>query len=79
MYPEYPYMTDRNIPDVYNESQEYDPVHHSFEEEIHSDDEAPMLPTVAANALANTQNDITYIKGPNNTLKIIFLTICLAG
>lgn len=72
-------MTDRNIPDVYNESQEYDPLNHSFEEERQSDDEAPMLPTVAANTLANTKDDIAYIKGPNNTLKIIFLTICLAG
>ncbi|KAG2234519.1 hypothetical protein INT48_007332 [Thamnidium elegans] len=58
--------TDRHIPDVFDEPHLFDPPSN------HEDDDAePML--------ASSTVYKTYIRGSNNTLKIIFLTLCLAG
>jgi hypothetical protein len=69
---------ERSIPDVYNEPHLFDPPSSSFEQE-HDDAETPMLPSTAASTLSNTNKNTSFIRGPNNTLKIIFLTLCLAG
>ncbi|KAF1803082.1 major facilitator superfamily domain-containing protein [Mucor lusitanicus] len=70
---------ERNLPDVYNEPHLFDPPSNAYEDNHEDDAGAPMLPSVAANTLANSGNNESYILGPNNTLKIIFLTLCLAG
>lgn len=64
---------ERNLPDVYNEPHLFDPP--SGPQEDEDNDETPMLPFTIT---VNKQN-ATSIRGPNNTLKIIFLTLCLAG
>lgn len=70
---------ERNLPDAYNEPHLFDPPSNAYDDNQEDDAGAPMLPSVAANTLANTDNNESYIRGPNNTLKIIFLTLCLAG
>lgn len=62
----------RNLPDVYDEPHLFDPPSGPHEDD---DDEAPMLPLTQTVDKPNT----TSIRGPNNTLRIIFLTLCLAG
>jgi hypothetical protein len=75
---------ERNVPDVYNEPHLFDPpssVHNQEHIDDEEEEDAPMLPTAttAVTVLNNNYNNTTYIRGPNNTLKIIFLTLCLAG
>lgn len=69
---------ERVIPDVYNERQLFDPPSNSFEEE-EDNAETPMLPSNATSGLSNTSKNTSFIRGPNNTIRIIFLTLCLAG
>jgi hypothetical protein len=68
---------ERSVPDVYDERHLFDPPSSSFEEE--HDAETPMLASTAALTLSNTSKNTLFIRGPNNTFKIIFLTLCLAG
>ncbi|KAK4510516.1 uncharacterized protein ATC70_004947 [Mucor velutinosus] len=70
---------ERNLPDVYNEPHLFDPPSNAYDNNQDDEARAPMLPSVAANTLANSDNNESYIRGPTNTLKIIFLTLCLAG
>ncbi|KAL7317350.1 hypothetical protein PS15m_003720 [Mucor circinelloides] len=70
---------ERNLPDVYNEPHLFDPPSNAYDDNQEDDAGAPMLPSVAANTLANSDNNESYIRGPNNTLKTVFLTLCLAG
>lgn len=63
----------QRIPDVYNEPHLFDPPSGPHEED--DDVEAPMLPF----AITVDKQNTTSIRGPNNTLRIIFLTLCLAG
>ncbi|KAI9266216.1 general alpha-glucoside permease [Helicostylum pulchrum] len=57
---------DRHIPDVFDQPHLFDPPSN-----CEDDDAEPML--------ASTTVYKTYIRGSNNTLKIIYLTLCLAG
>ncbi|KAI8643503.1 major facilitator superfamily domain-containing protein [Parasitella parasitica] len=69
----------RNLPDIYNEPHLFDPPSNIHDENQADDAQAPMLPSYAANTLANSDNSESYICGTNNTTKIILLTLCLAG
>ncbi|KAI9478167.1 MAG: major facilitator superfamily domain-containing protein [Benjaminiella poitrasii] len=68
-----------NSPDVYHEPHLYDPPSQIYDD--HNDDvQNLMLPSVAAKTLANEDtNRSSYIRGPNHTIRIMFLTLCLAG
>ncbi|KAI7903398.1 major facilitator superfamily domain-containing protein [Cokeromyces recurvatus] len=68
-----------NSPNVYQEPHLYDPPSQEYNDHD-NDAQDPMLPTVVANTLSNNDtSNSNYIRGPNNTIRIIFLTLCLAG
>ncbi|KAI8368615.1 major facilitator superfamily domain-containing protein [Choanephora cucurbitarum] len=69
----------QNIQDVYNERHLFDPPSTAYEDDHSDDPDAPMLPRTAASALGNNTCNTSHIIGSNDTLKIVFLTLCLAG
>ncbi|CEP18621.1 hypothetical protein [Parasitella parasitica] len=70
---------EQNLPDAFNGPYLFEPPSNAHDDNQADDVQAPMLPSTAANILANFENSESYIRGPNSTMKIIFLTSCLAG